>query len=88
MKHRKEQNKDIIDLSLEKINKKNKIKNKYVTIYNYVDKETIIKKSKEEKFNNEYDLFFIGRTDWLSLRGLDGLSFLLLFCASLLVLLS
>ena len=39
---------------------KNKIKNKYKTIYNYVDKESIIKKA-NEKIDCEYDLFFIGR---------------------------
>lgn len=40
---------------------KNKLNNKYITIYNYVDKENIIKKSKEYKFDKNYDLFFFGR---------------------------
>ena len=41
---------------------KNKIENKYVTIYNYIDKENIINKSTMASiYNKEYDLFFLGR---------------------------
>lgn len=40
---------------------KNKIKNKYSTMYNYIDKEDIAKKSNEFNYNKKYDLFFIGR---------------------------
>lgn len=40
---------------------KSKIKNKYITIYNYVDKELILKKSEEYNYDKNYDLFFIGR---------------------------
>lgn len=40
---------------------KNKMKNKYVTIYNYVDKNLVIQKSDEYKYEKQYDLFFIGR---------------------------
>lgn len=37
------------------------IKKKYTTIYNYVDKEEIIKKSNEYKSKEHYDIFFLGR---------------------------
>ena len=40
---------------------KDKIKGKYVTIYNYVDKETVIKKSNYFTHEKKYDLFFFGR---------------------------
>ena len=41
---------------------KNKIKNKYITIYNYVDKENIFSKSTTSSNNSDkYDLFFLGR---------------------------
>lgn len=40
---------------------KNKMRDKYSTIYNYVDKEEIIRKSLEYDFDQWYDLFFIGR---------------------------
>ncbi len=40
---------------------KNKMKNKYVTIYNYVDKNLVIQKSSEYECTKQYDLFFIGR---------------------------
>lgn len=40
---------------------KKKIKNKYTTIYNYVDKTEIINKSNEYEAKEKYDLFFIGR---------------------------
>ncbi len=39
---------------------KNKIINKYITIYNYVDKEKILKKS-QLNCSDYYDLYFIGR---------------------------
>lgn len=37
------------------------IKNKYITIPNFVDKDDIIKKSNEIENNQEYDLFYFGR---------------------------
>lgn len=40
---------------------KNRMKGKYVTIYNYVDKNLVIQKSNECKYEKQYDLFFIGR---------------------------
>lgn len=40
---------------------KNQIKNKYITIYNYIDKNLIVKKSNEYSSDKKYDLFFIGR---------------------------
>lgn len=40
---------------------KNKIKNKYVTIYNYIDENLVVKKATEYKYKKNYDLFFIGR---------------------------
>ena len=40
---------------------KSKINNKYVTIYNYVDKNLVIQKSNEYECTKQYDLFFIGR---------------------------
>lgn len=39
---------------------KNKIKNKYITLYNFVDNTNIIKKSNEYEYEKS-DLFFIGR---------------------------
>lgn len=44
---------------------KDKIKDKYRTIYNYVDKESIISKSKEKEYLEKYDLFYIGRLNEL-----------------------
>ena len=38
-----------------------KMTNKYVTIYNYVDKNLVIQKSNEYECTKQYDLFFIGR---------------------------
>lgn len=38
-----------------------KIRDKYITIQNYVDKEEVIKKSNDFKCDKKYDLFFIGR---------------------------
>lgn len=40
---------------------KKKISNKYTTIYNYVNKELVFKKSNEYNYEKKYDLFFIGR---------------------------
>lgn len=40
---------------------KKRLIGKYLTIYNYVDKEKIIKLSNEDNFDEFYDLFFIGR---------------------------
>ena len=40
---------------------KNKMKNKFTKIYNYVDKKRVINLSLEKKINNRYDIFFIGR---------------------------
>ncbi len=40
---------------------KKKLGNKYTTIYNYVDKDYILKKCDEYTFDKKYDLFFIGR---------------------------
>lgn len=39
----------------------NRVKSKYITIPNYVDKNEIIKKSREFKVDKKYDLFFFGR---------------------------
>lgn len=44
---------------------KNKIRKKYITIYNFVDKNLILKKSNEYNFEKNYDLFFIGRLNQL-----------------------
>lgn len=44
---------------------KNKIKNKYITIYNYIDRENIIKKSCEYEISTKYDFFFFGRLNEL-----------------------
>ena len=38
-----------------------KLKSKYITIYNYVDKDLIKIKSQEYKYDKKYDLFFFGR---------------------------
>ena len=40
---------------------KTKMKNKYQTVYNFVDKEKIIKKSHEYEYKKKYDIFFFGR---------------------------
>lgn len=40
---------------------KKKLKSKYITIYNYVDREKIIEKSNQYKFDKKYNLVFIGR---------------------------
>lgn len=40
---------------------KNKIKKKYITLFNYIDKEKIINLSKKNKVNKQYDLFYFGR---------------------------
>lgn len=40
---------------------KNKMKNKFIKVYNYVNKDKILELSKEEKYKNKYDLFYIGR---------------------------
>lgn len=40
---------------------KRKLKNKYITIPNYVDSEKIIEKSNEYVFEKKYDAFYIGR---------------------------
>ena len=44
---------------------KEKIKDKYTTIYNYTDKEKIINLAKQNKEQKKYDLFFIGRLNEL-----------------------
>lgn len=44
---------------------KKKIKDKYITLYNYVNKEWVIEKSNAYKYNNQFDLFFIGRLNEL-----------------------
>ena len=44
---------------------KNKMKHKYMTLYNYVNKEQIIKKANEYNFKKKYDLFFFGRLNEL-----------------------
>jgi len=46
---------------LEEFKYKNKIKGKFLTLYNFVDKKNIIEKSKEIKVDKKYDLFFFGR---------------------------
>lgn len=40
---------------------KRKIKDKFVKIYNYVDKEKILEKASETKQTKKYDIFYIGR---------------------------
>lgn len=40
---------------------KNKMKDKFVKIYNFVNKDNIIKLSKDYVYEKKYDLFFIGR---------------------------
>jgi len=40
---------------------KHNLKNKYTTIYNYVDSQQILMKSLEYEYNKKYDVFFIGR---------------------------
>lgn len=44
---------------------KEKIKNKYITIHNYVDRDRIIKLSDDYEYKKKYDLFFIGRLNEL-----------------------
>ena len=44
---------------------KNKIKNKYITIYNYVDKDKILDMSEEYSTDEKYDLLFFGRLNLL-----------------------
>lgn len=51
----------VSDSVYEKAIYKKFIKNKYKTIYNYVDKDEIIKKSNEYKSKEHYDIFFLGR---------------------------
>lgn len=40
---------------------KNKIKDKFVTLYNYIDRENVIHSSNEYMVDNKYDLFYFGR---------------------------
>ena len=40
---------------------KKRIKDKFVKIYNYIDKDIILKKASETKQTKEYDVFYIGR---------------------------
>lgn len=40
---------------------KNKMKGKFKTLYNFVDKEDIISKSNMYEFDGDYDLYFLGR---------------------------
>ena len=40
---------------------KRKIKHKFIKIYNYVNDDLIIEKSKEYEFKKTYDIFYIGR---------------------------
>lgn len=44
---------------------KKKMNKKYVTIYNYVDKQQIIDKSNQFEYGKKYDLFFFGRLNLL-----------------------
>ncbi len=44
---------------------KNKLKGKYITIYNYVNKQKIIDLSNKYTYKKEYDLFFLGRLNEL-----------------------
>ena len=51
----------VANVILEEAIFKNKMKNKYITLYNYIDKKKIIEKSKLYKVKEKYDLYFLGR---------------------------
>lgn len=51
----------VANIILEEAIFKKKMKNKYTTIYNYIDKKKIIEKSKMYKVKEKYDLYFLGR---------------------------
>lgn len=40
---------------------KKSIKEKYISVFNYIDKDEVLKKSKEYQIKENYDLFFFGR---------------------------
>jgi len=51
----------VSDSCLDEYYYKDKVKDKSIILYNIVDKETIINKTKEYKCKKEYDLIFLGR---------------------------
>lgn len=51
----------VSDMVYEEAIFKKRMKNKFVKLYNFVDKNMILSKLKEYKIDEEYDLFFIGR---------------------------
>ena len=44
---------------------KNKMKDKYITIYNYVDVEDVVRKSNQYDYHNKYALLYFGRLNEL-----------------------